>query len=432
MAGYTVTLPDSTLDDALGLIHDSPLPDLDLGGRDPAYPDFGRAEHALRYARLSRLLAAYDLDALVVTQEENVRWLTGYTSVIWQVGRWLPGVFVATRDPRDAVLVPSAFDVGAAEGSSWVGTVDGHPDARAIPDIVLGHLRRLGLRLDRIGMETGTGAVVMLPWPVAAALVGGLGAPPVDATRLLGALRMVKSEAELARIRRAVSATTRGYAAGLDAARGGMTEKELVSVVSSTMHAAGVTAGTRPTFLNCVSGPDRYALVDSPASDRRLTEGDVVFLDGGGGSDGYFSDIIRLVAIGEISAEAERHAETARLALAAMVDAARPGTTATRLWATGQAVYDEAGVGAFGGGVSGHGIGTELWERPLVRDHAAEPAEDATLRPGMTFCLEPILMPAGAAGPLGVFVFEHQVHITDSGAEVLSADLETRLRRAPA
>lgn len=432
MAEPTVTLPDSTLDDALGIIHDPPPAPLDLGGRDPAYPDFPQAEHALRYARLSRLLEAYDLDAVVVTQEENVRWLTGYTSVIWQVGRWLPGVFVATRDPRDAVLVPSAFDVGAAEGSSWVGTVDGHPDAAAIPDIVLGHLRRLGLRLDRIGMETGAGAIVMLPWPVVSRLVDGLGAPPVDATRLLGALRMVKSEAELVRIRRAVTATTRGYAAGLDAARGGMTEKELVAVVSSTMHREGVTAGTRPTFLNCVSGRDRYALVDSPASDRRFVEGDVVFLDGGGGCDGYFSDIIRLVAIGEISAEAERHAETARTALAAMVAAARPGVRASVLWATGQAVYDDAGVGAWGGGVSGHGIGTELWERPLVSDHAGDPAEDATLRPGMTFCLEPILMPADDAGPLGVFVFEHQVHITGDGAEVLSADLETRLRRAPA
>lgn len=427
-----VTPLDTTLDEALAVIHDQAVPLLDLGGREPAYPDFSRAEHALRYSRLSKLMEAYDLDAVVVTQEENVRYLTGYTSVIWAVGRWLPGLFIATRDPRDAVLVPSAFDVGAAQGSSWVGTVDGHPDARAIPDIVLGHLRRLGLRLDRVGMETGSGAIVMLPWPVASGLVTGLGAPPVDATRLLGAMRMVKSDAELLRIRRVVEATTRGYAAALDAAKAGMTEKELVAVATSTMHREGVTAGTRPTFLNCVSGRDRYALVDSPASDRVLAEGDVVFLDGGGGCDGYFSDIIRLIGIGDIGAEAEQHAETARQALAAMVDAARPGITASQLWATGQAVYDDAGVGAFGGGVSGHGIGTELWERPLVRDHAAEPAEDATLRPGMTFCLEPILMPSDDQGLLGIFVFEHQVHVTDGAAEVLSGDLETRLRRAPA
>ena len=111
----------------------------------------------------------------MLTQEESVRYLSGYVSVIWAAGRWLPGVLIAPRDPRDAVLVPSAFDVGAATGTSWVGRIDGHPDAAAIPDLVAGHLRRLGLRLDRIGMETGPGAIVMLPWPVAQALAAALG-----------------------------------------------------------------------------------------------------------------------------------------------------------------------------------------------------------------------------------------------------------------
>ena len=53
----------------------------------------------------------------MLTQEESVRYLSGYVSVIWAAGRWLPGVLIAPRDPRDAVLVPSAFDVGAATGT---------------------------------------------------------------------------------------------------------------------------------------------------------------------------------------------------------------------------------------------------------------------------------------------------------------------------
>jgi Xaa-Pro aminopeptidase len=198
------------------------------------------------------------------------------------------------------------------------------------------------------------------------------------------------------------------------------------------MHREGITAGTKPTFLNCVSGRDRYALVDSPASDRPLASGDVVFLDGGGACDGYISDIIRLIGVGDVGAEAERYAATALAALNAAIAAARPGATASSLWAAGQAVYDDAGVGHFGGGISGHGIGLELWERPLVKDHSADRGEDVTLRAGMTLCLEPILMPSDAGGIAGVFVFEHQIHVTPDGAEVLSADLETRLYRAPA
>jgi Xaa-Pro aminopeptidase len=424
--------PERELDEALALIHDNATPPPDLGGREPAYPDFPRAEHAARYGRLAALLDAYDLDALVLTQEETIRYLSGYVSVIWAVGRWLPTCMVATRDPRDAVLIPSAFDVGAAEGTSWVGTVDGHPDPMAIPDKVAGHLRRLGLRPDRVGMETGPGAFVALPWPAARALVDALGGDPVDATRPISVLRMVKSDAELARIRRTVTATTRGYRAALEAAKAGMTEREFVAVAASTMYADGITTGSKPTFLNCVSGRDRYALVDTTASDRPFVAGDVVFLDGGGAGDGYMSDIIRLVAIGAISPAAERYVEIARTALEAVVGRVRPGTRVSELFAAGQAVFDEAGVGGAGGGLSGHGIGMDLWERPFVRDHTGDPVEDVALRPGMTLSLEPILMPRDEAGVVGVFVFENQVAVTADGVEVLSGDLETRLWRAPA
>ncbi|GIF63952.1 aminopeptidase [Asanoa ishikariensis] len=422
--------PEREFDEALGLLHDETLAPPDLGGREPAYPDFPTAEHQLRYARLTRLLEAYDLDALVLTQEETIRYLSGYVSVIWAVGRWLPGCMIATRDPRDAVLIPSAFDVGAAHGTSWVGTIDGHPDPMAIPDKVSGHLERLGLRAGRIGMETGAGAVVMLPWPAAQALVKAV--DPVDATKLISTLRMVKTPAEVDRLRAAVTATTAGYRAAMEAARAGMTERELVGIAAATMFGSGITAGTKPVYLNCVAGRDRYGLVDTTASDRPLAEGDVVFLDGGGARDGYISDIIRLIAIGRISDEAERYAAIAGAALDAAIATIRPGVRVSEVFGAGQAVFDAEGVGGSGGGLSGHGIGLELWERPFVRDHTGDPVEDVALRPGMTLSIEPILMPSDDAGLVGVFVFENQIHVTADGAEVLSGDLETRLWRAPA
>ena len=50
--------------------------------------------------------------------------------------------------------------------------------------------------------------------------------------------------------------------------------------------------------MNCVSGRARYPLVDSPASDNVIADGDIVFVDGGGASDGYVSDILRLIGVG--------------------------------------------------------------------------------------------------------------------------------------
>jgi Xaa-Pro dipeptidase len=255
----------------------------------------------------------------------------------------------------------------------------------------------------------------------------GAGPRPRDASALIHALRMVKSPAEIDRVRRAVASAAAGYQAGLDAAKPGMTEKELVSVIASTMYSTGSTAGTRPAFVNSVSGRERYPLVDTPASDRRIASGDVVFIDGGAASDGYVSDILRLIGVGPLRAEDRRYAEVAAAATAAMVGAVRPGVCVSELLRTAAAEVAAAGVSTEVGAVGGHGIGLELWERPLIKEHA-NPEENVSLRPGMVLCLEPILAPAHPDGGLaGVFVFEQQVLVTPAGCEVLSAALPAQL-----
>ena len=103
-------------DSALDLIDGLDGEGYDLGERVPAAPDFPLAEYRRRYQRLAALMADAGLEALILTQEEAVRYLSGYNSVVWAVGRWLPTVLVATRDPRDAVLFGSVFDGGCAAG----------------------------------------------------------------------------------------------------------------------------------------------------------------------------------------------------------------------------------------------------------------------------------------------------------------------------
>lgn len=414
---------------ALDVISEAGSRDVDLGPGSPSYPDFPLDEYCLRYARLTALLEHLELDALVLTQEEPIRYLSGYNSVIWAVGRWLPGVMLATRDPRDAVLIPSAFDLGAAGGTSWVHTIDGHRDPWEIPGKVSGHLDRLSIDASRVAVENGTGSIVMLPYPVAEALMSLIPEGARDASKVMSALRMQKSARELERVRRIVNATVSGYRAGLEGARIGMTEKEIVALVAQGIYANGGTAGTRPLFLNAVAGPDRYPLVDTPASNRRVAAGDVMFIDGGAGGDGYMSDIIRLVAFGEISPEQMRFADVAETATRAMVDAASPGALSSEVYEAGQEVFEEAGLGDYGGAISGHGIGLEIWERPMLRRHE-DSSEDIRLRAGMTLCLEPILAPPDESGGLvGIFVFEQQVAITDRGNEVLSGDLDATLWR---
>jgi Xaa-Pro aminopeptidase len=414
---------------ALDAVAETVGPPLDLGTASPGYPDFPLEEYRRRYACLAALMDLLDLEAMVLTQEEPIKYLSGYNSVIWAVGRWLPGAMLVTRDPRDAVLIPSAFDVGAVAGTSWVPNVDGHADPSEIPVKLGAHLDRLGADLSKVAVENGQGSIVMLPYPAARDLMSLVPDDAPDASRVMSVLRLQKSALEVERVRKIVSATVAGYRAGLEGARIGMTEKDIVALVAQGIYANGGTAGTRPLFLNAVAGPDRYPLVDAAASDRVLREGDVMFLDGGAGGDGYMSDIIRLLAFGDITGDQERFATVAARATRAMVDAARPGAKASQVYGAGQEVFESEGLGEHGGALSGHGIGLELWERPFLRVHD-DPDEDIALRPGMTLCLEPILAPPDDSGGLaGIFVFEQQVLITDQGNEVLSGSLDAELWR---
>jgi len=404
--------------------------DLDLGERPPVWPDFQLDEYRRRYARLAALMDQQGLEVLVLTQEEPVRYLSGYNSVIWAVGRWLPTIFIAPQDPRRAVLLASAFDAGCAAGTSWAGTVDTYKTAAELPAKVASHLAAIGATRGRVGFELGHGSVMGLAKQFADQVVGCAGPEPADASRLLSALRMLKSPAEIERIRRSVSAATAGYRAGLDAAKAGMTEKELVAIIGSAMYANGSTAGTKPLFVNCVSGRTRYPLVDSPASDNVLGDGDIVFVDGGGACDGYVSDILRLIAIGEIRQEDRRYADVAASATQAMIGAVRPGVRVSQLLGAATAHVADAGLTEEVGAVAGHGIGLELWERPLITEHD-DPDDDVAVRAGMVLCLEPIMAPPHPDGGLaGIFVFEQQVLVTPDGCEVLSADLPARLHEA--
>jgi Xaa-Pro aminopeptidase len=367
------------------------------------------------------------LDVLVLTSEESIRYVSGYDSMIWAAAaRWLPGALVVPADPAAARLIVSVFDAGAAGGTSWT-VVDPYDDPRELPTKIVEHVRRAAGGEARVGLEATVGSSMTMPYELIRAIVACI-TPAGDAWRILSAVRMIKSPAEIERLRTAAQAAAKGYAAGLGAARVGVTEEQLLCAIGSSMLANGTTSSTHGLFLNAVAGAERYALADAPGSDRALAAGDVVFVDGGGPTRGYMSDIIRIAAVGDVGPQAEAWMEAAVAANGAMRDAARAGTTCSALYEAGRKIYDDAGFGESAGSLFGHGIGLEVWERPFVRRHD-DAGEDVRIRPGMTLCLEPMLAPVVDGAVQGLFVVEDMVAITESDADVLSEGLERRFAR---
>jgi len=168
-----------------------------------------------------------------------------------------------------------------------------------------------------------------------------------------------------------------------------------------------------------------------PSKKRVLKDGDIISIDVGVGYKGYFTDSATTVAVGTISAEAQRLLDVTQQSLEAGISAARLGNHIGDIGAAVQAVVEEAGFSVVRDLV-GHGIGVEFHEEPQVPNYG-KPKRREKLVTGLTLAIEPMVNVGGPAtkqlsdrwtivtadGSLSAH-FEHTVANTDDGPRVLT------------
>lgn len=168
-----------------------------------------------------------------------------------------------------------------------------------------------------------------------------------------------------------------------------------------------------------------------PSKERILKEGDIVSIDFGAVIEGYYGDAACTYAVGEISPARSALMDTTYRALHIGIEQVRPGRTIGDI---GYAI--EQWVLSRGCGLvrdyAGHGIGKKMHEAPQVPNHGRA-GSGITLKEGMTFCIEPMVMNGGEAvkslsdGWTVVTVdgsdaahFEHTILVTSDGVEILT------------
>lgn len=166
-------------------------------------------------------------------------------------------------------------------------------------------------------------------------------------------------------------------------------------------------------------------------SDRSLVEGDIVSFDMGVVYEGFYSDSARTVAVGAISADAERLLRVTEESLALGIAEARPGNDLTAISAAIQQHVEAAGFSVVKRFV-GHGIGVHYHEKPEVPNFVTRRSA-LRLEPGMVLAIEPMVCTGSDEvdilednwtavtrdGGLAAH-FEHSVAITAQGPEILS------------
>jgi Xaa-Pro dipeptidase len=227
----------------------------------------------------------------------------------------------------------------------------------------------------------------------------------------MDALRAVKSEDEIDKVRAALALCDMGQSYMRENLRAGVTEIELWGEMKARME---VMAGGRlPVLADLVAG-SRTAEIGGEPGGYALGAGDPVILDIVPRLDGYWGDNAASYFVGDPSAEMAKAYGVVHDALHAGIETVRPGVRACDLDAMLRDRVREAGYDPYPHH-SGHGIGASYHEEPRI-----VPYNENTLEAGMIVALEPGIYLPGAGGVR----LEHVVLVTQDGCEVLTTHLQ--------
>ena len=236
---------------------------------------------------------------------------------------------------------------------------------------------------------------------------GGLELAPVRGA--VEALRAVKDDGEIEKIRRAARAADRAFEALTAETWIGRSERELAWRMRTLLHAHGVDTLSFDTLIATGANGSRP---HAEPGDRIVEERTLVVCDWGARLDGYCSDCTRTLATGSLPKELRRAYDVCLEAQLTAVEGIRPGMTAVEADRLARAPIEKAGFGeAFGHGL-GHGVGLAIHEAPRL-----SPDSEEVLEPGNVITIEPGIYLEG----LGGVRIEDLAVVRDDGVELLTS-----------
>jgi len=360
---------------------------------------------ASRHGRIDKTLARENLDALVVTNPFNIRYLTNHVGTA--------GTLIVTRDALH-VLIDFRYQEAVSTLQSSPAacpTLRVRPVPASYDEALVEAL--IDLRSSVVGIEAAHLTVARYEWVTRALAARGSTMVVRSTERLVEQHRAIKDAFEIAILRDAAARLEAVADQAFASVRAGVSERDVAVAIERAMREAGYE---RPAFDTIVASGPHAALPHHRAAARILSAGDLVVLDFGGILDGYCCDLTRMAAVGTPSPEARRLFDAVREAQQAAITAVRPGVPASSVDAAAREILIGHGLGeAFGHG-TGHGLGLEIHEEPRVGRPRSE-TQQARLEPGMVFTIEPGAYLAGFGGVR----IEDDVLVTETGSEVLTS-----------
>jgi len=329
-----------------------------------------------RLDALRRRLGQGELEAVLISQSDNRRYLSGFTGSA--------GFLLVSRDRALLAIDFRYVEQAQAEAPAFEVVRTQSAPSKWLPPL----LADLGVR--RLGFEDRD--LSFSSYKELAQALGGNGSETglVPAGGLVEPLRAVKEDAELRNLEAAAALADAALAGVLPGVEAGISEKELAWRLESFLRESG--SEPLPFEIIVASGPNS-ALPHARPTDRAIRGGEPVMIDLGARVGGYCSDMTRTICLGDEDSTFARVYDIvlgAQLTAMATLQAGMTGEEADHLGRTAiaQAGYEES----FGHGL-GHGVGLAAHEEPRLG-----PASADVLADGMVFTIEPGIYIPGWGG----------------------------------
>ncbi len=384
---------------------------------------FDGAEYARRIGLTRAAMDQAGLDALIVSDPSNIAWLTGYDGWSFYVHQAV--VLTLEGAPR---WWGRPMDAVGARITTWMAdeAIFSYPDAyvQNPEKHPYAHLSALledwGLARKRVGVELDN-------YYFSAACIGQLlnvlpNASFHDATGLVNWRRIVKSDAEIALMRRAARIVERAHERIFELAEPGLRKSKLIAEIYHTLidgadDVDGAFGGDYPAIAPIAPSGYEATAAHLTWDDQPLRSGEATFFEIAGCHRRYHCPQSRTLFLGEPSDEIRRAEAIAVEGMGAIIDAARPGAVAEELEAAWRGVLARYGVEKESR--IGYSVGLSYppdWGERTISIRAGDRTE---LMPGMTLHIIPALwMTEAGSGGFGLEITETLL-IGEAGATPL-------------
>lgn len=323
-----------------------------------------------RIKSIQRILKTAKIDAFLVSNILNVRYLTGFTgsSGFLFITKEKPIFFTDYRYLEQAGAEIEGFDVCMEKGKRI--------------NIIREFIRKTSVK--RIGFETSISYEFYK-------LLDGLPVKLMPQKCLIENLRKIKDEEEIDAVKKAVKKAERAFLEVKHGIKAGVKERELALRLEDELRKAGCR---KVPFDIIVASGKNSSMPHARPTEKRIEKGDFVIIDWGGEENGYYSDMTRtfLISGRDLSGKIRMY-NAVNTARRTAIESIRKEIKTSEIDMIARNEIKKAGYGKFFGHGTGHGVGLDVHEYPHVSWTKGE-----SISNGMVFTVEPGIYIPGFGG----------------------------------